>query len=357
MSLSSRMRIVCFITLATVLSVPSAPAQTRKRSRRAATLTQKPARSSATFDTQPFNRQRDDLPANYIGNSYIDILTALAKRKRVAGKGEFESTIDYRARMERLNSQPLSGMITFNSLLAFTVNQYDEQLEVRYDADLTVLDAVLKWKRDYLVSGASYTLKWLESSQHVMNYVGRTAFGVRKRVQVYRNADYYIGTNWGKKDGRQILSRSPYDAAPPEASTSIFMPPSEARIAKGNLRALLICRLAEQPVVTDSGRDTPEITDPYDRFNFTYAIIVIPQEVWFYDLPTGRVYAKLEMKGLFRLEKIRVRLITTGFSSQVRSTRRRAFFRGQSRSTRMRRDRIRSRARWCSELCLERMGK
>ena len=289
MLLSSRIRIICLLALAAIISVPPVPAQTRAGARRASRSAQKPARPSSKFDTQPFNRQREDLPPNYIGNSYIDLIAALSKRQRIAGKGEFESTIDYRARMERVNSQPLSGGITFNSLLAFTVNQYDEQLEVKYDADLTVLDAVLKWQSSYLVSGARHTLKWSESSEHVTNYVGRTAFGVRKRIQVYRNTDYYIGTNWGQENGG---GRSSY-GTPPEASTSIFMPPSEARIAKGNLRALLVCRLAEQPVFTDSDRDTPEITDPYDRFNFTYAVIVVPLEVWFYDLPTGRVYAKL----------------------------------------------------------------
>jgi TonB family protein len=289
MLLSSRIRIVCFIALTAIISVSSAPAQKRTEARRASRPAQKPPDSASKFDTQPFDRRREDLPPHYIGNSYIDLIAALSKRQRIAGKGEFESTIDYRARMERINSQPLSGGITFNSILAFTVNQYDEQLEVKYDADLTVLDAVLKWQSSYLVSGAKYTLKWFESSEHVTNYVGRTAFGARKRVQVYRNADYYIGANWNKGNGRSLSS---YDA-PPEASTSIFMPPSEARIAKGNLRALLVCRLAEQPVFTDSDRDTPEITDPYDRFNFTYAVIVVPLEVWFYDLPTGRVYAKL----------------------------------------------------------------
>jgi TonB family protein len=262
------------------------------------------------LDSKPFNKEVESLPPNYIGNSYIEILVALSKQQKVAFKGEFESTIDYRARIERLNSQPLTGAITRNSLLAFAFMPDDQQLTVKYDADLTVLDTHLKWDRSY-ANGALYTLKWSDSSQRVATYIGRNAFGIQKRIQVYRNADYYLGTNirgdsmLRKLDDRADAGRSrrspsslPYDNQIPPTSEpsfigSIFMPPSEARIAKGNLRALVVCRLAETPFYQDQDHDTPEITDPYDRYNFTYTLIVLPEEIWFYDLPSGRVYAKL----------------------------------------------------------------
>jgi hypothetical protein len=77
-----------------------------------ALLCVEPARSQNTnpviYDPKPFDNNVEYLPPNYVGNSYFDILTALAKRSKVAARGEFESTIDYNARIGRTNSQVLA---------------------------------------------------------------------------------------------------------------------------------------------------------------------------------------------------------------------------------------------------------
>ncbi|HEX8845961.1 MAG TPA: energy transducer TonB [Pyrinomonadaceae bacterium] len=279
----------CFLALSFVAAILLAqPAQSQNASKRAKGL-------SSSFDRKPFNKNVEDLPPNYLGNSYAEILVALMKQGPIEGKGEFESTIDYKARMERLKSKPLAGPITRNSLLAFIIRPDGEQMSVKYDADLTALDAVLKWRR-YETSGATYTLKSSENSKYVASYIGRNAFNVKRRIQVYRNDDFYIGTNTIKplrsdETGRVYSIKSFTEE--PTFNTSIILPPSEARIAKGNLRALIICRLADQPLYQNKDHDTPEITDPYDRYNFTHVLIVVPEEIWFYDLPSGRVYEKI----------------------------------------------------------------
>jgi TonB family protein len=276
---------------------------------------QRPQKPAAKYDPKPFNNAVEDLPPQYIGNPYFEVLVALRARQKIAGKGEFESTIDYKARVERLNSRPLVGSLTFNNLLAFSFYPDGGQFKVSYDADLTSLDAVFNWKRFYAAGSYDdpvYALTWYESSRRVGAYDGRNAFNVSRRIQVYRNDDYYLGAagadlEWlldaGRDAGPQEGERPrrlPYDRRESPlrlgyelpVSMSVLMPPSEARISKGNLRALVVCWLAEKPLYQDNDRDTPEITDPYDRFNFQHVVLVVPEEIWFYDLPSGRVYAK-----------------------------------------------------------------
>ena len=253
------------------------------------TFTQKRTRATKApavkFDSKPLNLDLDQLPPNYIGNSYSDLLLAVYNRREVAVKGEFESTIDFKSRMARVDSQPLTGSLYFNSVLAFTFIPDGGQFSLKYDADLTTLDVDFKWTRFYGgdYRNPTFTLTWSERSKQVGAYTGRNAFNMRTRVRVYRNDEFFLGAT------SDALKQSNLQ----EISTSFFMPPFEARIAKGNMRALVIGRLAEKPLYHDQERDKPEITDPYDRHNFRYVLMIVPEEVWFYDFPTGKIYTRL----------------------------------------------------------------
>lgn len=290
------LRLLLFGLLALLSVQPGMPQNARKRTKA----------NTVTFDPKPFNKYVEDLPPNYIGNSYFNILIALMNRNKVAAKGEFESTIDYKARIERVNSQALTGGLTFKSLLAFSFYLDGGQLTAKYDADLTVLDVTLKWDRNYGAGSYDnqfFSLTWRENSQFVGAYVGRNAFNVRRRIQVYRNDDYYLAAS---AENLSKLNR-PEDKRPVSFdnafNTSIFMPPSVARVAKGNIRALIVCRLAETPLYQDKDVDEPEITDPYARFNFKHIMAVIPEEIWFYDLPSGKVYAKVAYESATPVEQ------------------------------------------------------
>lgn len=95
-----------------------------------------------------------------------------------------------------------------------------------------MLDVALKWDRNYGAGSYDnqfFSLTWRENSQFVGAYVGRNAFNVRRRIQVYRNDDYYLAAS------AENLSKlnSPEDKKPVSFdnsfNTSIFMPPSVAK--------------------------------------------------------------------------------------------------------------------------------
>src|SRR5213593_4782210 len=94
--------ITVFISIA--LATP-AGAQKRGKPSKTPSRQQKPsvARSSdtSTFSTQPFDLTVERLPAQYHGHDPELIYKALETRKKSATKGEFETTEEFRLRVQR----------------------------------------------------------------------------------------------------------------------------------------------------------------------------------------------------------------------------------------------------------------
>jgi TonB family protein len=261
-------------------------------------------RTAPSFDSAPFDASVEKLPPNYIGHSLAALMQILPKWQRAARKSEFETTADYQSRLNKEKGKPLAGAIRFNSLLAFTVVRNDEeQLTADYDADLGVMTVTLKLRQEY--AGGSYDnpyyrLGWGESSRKMGSYVGRNAFNRAVRVQVYRNEDYLIGMAAldleafpELRSRNELYTRSKIYDREKSVNIAINMGANEARTVKPNLRALVIGRLADDPFYYNYGRDTPEIDDPYDRYEHTYMAKIVPQELWIYDFASGIVYTRI----------------------------------------------------------------
>jgi TonB family protein len=144
-------------------------------------------------------------------------------------------------------------------------------LTTKYLADLTALIATLKWDRNLAAGthdGPLFSLTWRENSDNFYVAASGGSLDSLKRPEA--------GEGDGSSELAQRVSKNALDKT---FSTSIKMSPDDARKAKGNLRALVICRLAETPIDQDKG--------------FKNTVVVIPVAIWFYDLPSGKVYAKL----------------------------------------------------------------
>ena len=234
------------------------------------------------FDVKPFDLSVDDLPSNYLGHSFFQIYSALRKRGPLLKKGEYESTIDYKNRLAGLSSWPIVGLVNSNSVVAFSLGP----IRQKYDADLTALDMTLEFKGGYL---GDLTISWLNSEKQIGSYIGHNAFNRAARVRVYRYDEYLLSVK------EELTSRIPsFDRAHNAYSSSIITPPQEAPRMKPYLRALLICRLGNDPVSSDDSHSPPTISEPSDDYTFTYTLGVVPLAVWFYDISSGRVLAKLQ---------------------------------------------------------------
>ena len=245
----------------------------------------------------------DNLPPNYLGHSYGDLYRALINREKVVTRGEYESTYDYKLRIIKLDYKPLIGTTNYQSRFAFTFYPDSEQFSMKYDPDTNDLDIVATWTRRFefgVYPARSLSLTWSESSRKIGSYIGRNAFNRSVRVSVYRNDSFYLVTDLrnletiGKTFDNRSLS-SPvfmsYDGGSASATlkAAIPMTPNEARLAKLNLRILVVGHLAVKSIFVNQSRETPEITDPYDRHNFDHAINLVVEEIWIYDYPSGKV--------------------------------------------------------------------
>jgi TonB family protein len=259
------------------------------------------SRTARPFDTVPFNISIEKLPPNYTGHSLAGLAVILPNWERNAKKSEFETTADYQGRLLREKQKTLVGEIHFNSLMAFAIAENEkEQLTAKYDADLGVMTVTLKMQQEYTPGNFDnpyYSLVWAESSKRLGGYIGRNAFNRAVRVQVYRNDEFLLGMSGldleafaeMRSTGNRYTKIYEHEKS---FNIALNMGANEARAVKPNLRALFIGRLTDSPYYYDYGRDTPEIDDPYDRFEHTYMIKIVPQEIWIYNIASGLIYAR-----------------------------------------------------------------
>lgn len=260
-------------------------------------------------DSRPFQFSIiDDLPPNYLGHSYSDVIKALENRRPLSIRGEYETTATFNQRIRKLNEGRLTGTTTFNDRLAFSFVTDDDQFSSVYDADFSSLNVLVKWAK--IFHFATYkdnfvSLRWDEKSRLLGTYVGRNAFNRAVRVKAYRNDFFYLVTQHKRiRDIADALGDSDLSApsikyVSPDQSLKASFPLEvvNAPRAKANLRMLIVGRLAPEAYFTFQSHTTPEISDPFDRYNYYYAVNIEVEEIWIYDLPTGRVYMRFASVG------------------------------------------------------------
>lgn len=247
----------------------------------------------SVFDYKPFNISREDLPPHYAGNPLIEIYSALKTRPDFKKKDEFESTVDYKARLQKAAERPIVGTISGNSTMAFSLSN-PILLDSKYDADLSVMDISFMWLQMYEVSINRLSVRYSEDSKFRGSYVGQNAFKHKVTVSIYDDREFWIASAWAELAKLQAINSQYQREA--QFTASIPLPPQDARSAKQNLRALLIGKLADEPIDTRSSYHSPTISEPAQR-STTYAVInLVPIAIWFYDGATGRILAKIDLK-------------------------------------------------------------
>jgi len=260
--------------------------------------------TSPPFDTTPFNVNVAQLPGHYLGHSLVPLIAALSRWKRIAGKGEFETTVDYQQRLANHRQALLFGRIRFNDLMAFSIGPSDNgQLTSKYEADLGILTVTLKLDRDVLNDNRDdpvYTATWVDTSHTYGSYVGRNVFNRAVRVKVVRADHFSLGISASALEdfaelnqGDSKIGSTIFYAYEKLCNVALNIGPVEAREVKPRLRALIIGYLSENPYSYTSDHDTPTISDPYDYYSHRYLIKVVPQEIWIYDFSSGLIYSKI----------------------------------------------------------------
>ena len=273
-----------FLALALALSVASVSvaaqsgaSKGRKRSRPAATA--KPA--------FVFSRDVDSLPSNYLGEDPADIVVPWINGHRP--KGEFESTADYRAAIEkRVPSKALAFRLPIGAGSTGAV-RYDADVEQvvvtvatakELDGTFRVLDA--KQSETYAsFEGKGIVVWWKRTDRKT--FTGRNVFG--RRVRAWRDTYVNFGIAFAN-GGRTFPAR--------EVTVKLEMDRATAKRTKPDLRVLLVChvdrsQLPDRIAFVDVTNSEATASVPIDEWFYWYWLAVVLDEIWIYNLKTGEI--------------------------------------------------------------------
>lgn len=246
-----------------------------------ATATRGPSTTSTPgHSATPFSLEVDSLPKSYIGMDCVKVVAALKPLPVL--KSQFETTAAYDQRIAAIvEGGLLYGSLRMSDTLAFKIILRGGS----YDADKGVMTITWGELPSAIWGPEPNYAKWYETvavTQSVTStYVGTTVFGVKGNVQ--RVTDRVCGVMNGEK-AEWVASR-------PLVGTTFPMSSRDAQSFLKQPGVLLVGKL-ESPLylVGRDFRDHATLHVPADRHTTVDGIVLTLAEMWFYDVPTGRVY-------------------------------------------------------------------
>ena len=281
------------------------------------------ARMNHAFDKRiayseaPFDVSATQLPPHFVGHDiegleaqfywlneafdYGGCITCAALDKasntetlKKYSKTEYETTAQFRQRIDILKLQPVTGSITPQSVLAFVT----EDVNAQYDADTGVLSMKVPYVpyhtsflgngeepkgRHVDIKGDRILIKTIESGS---SGIESNAFGAT--VSVSHSTKEFYGVVWDNSDEKALKKAGIQYRLNVDAQTAQRLKPS--------VSALVICSLkpANFTINERGGGFAPTFHSPYgytEKFSLLYTDL---RAVWFFDSVSGNVYAKIE---------------------------------------------------------------
>ncbi len=230
--------------------------------------------SLSGYGQTPFRFQStlDTLPANYQGNSVIDIAKAISRLQgndpqKLTEKGEFETSIDYAKRLEEYKKKLPVETVSNRFVL---VKNY--QL-AEYDADSQILN--VRTAFTHVEDGA---VVLIDSDSQRGSYAATNAYGAIITVTTTSNSSYWI----------KFVPTS----FPEPVVSQIKLDIPSAKSIKPNLRTLVYFELVLPYLESDITSEKATFSSPRESKNTTFRYLAKPLEIWFFDQVTGKVYFK-----------------------------------------------------------------
>lgn len=248
----------------------------------AAKKTVKPAPRPA-YATQPFDVDATQLPASFLGNDCESIGSKL--RSLDLGKGEFETTAAYAARLESISNAPVAGGVLVGSNVAFVPESTPYST---YDADKSTMQLRTFFGAANMMVGpkiiGSASLTERETSSE--NYVGSNAYGKSVKVRKSFNQTCAVGfVNMDQlRDTRRILQ-----------NISFQIDPSEAQALGKNMSVAYVGQITAPYYAKYSRYVEPKIDSPYESFWTGDTVLINLAEIIIFDKATGKILHRSKM--------------------------------------------------------------
>ena len=234
--------------------------------------TPSPTPEPPDYGTRPFDMSLTALPAGFSGADVERVYEAFAERFRAEKKDEFETTEQYRQRLERQRAAPVLGDIRADSTVAFNLLGPFS----KYDADAGVL-SVSVFLRDV---GDSVVVRPVERSRRT--FPAQNAFGAAFQV-TETTADHYC----------LVLKNASSFSAESFVSFKLPADVATAREWKDSLRALAVVRFVPPIFGANRGREkAATFNDPTAERITLKRLHCQLLELWLYDSRTGKILAR-----------------------------------------------------------------
>lgn len=254
----------------------------------------------AATDIRPFDIRVDKLTPGFAGHDIKAIYNDLMARKNMAVKGEFETTSEFEARLQRETEAPILGKLDRRDYLAFVLT--NSSGETLYDADAKIMTIAVA-----LSSGAEnvYTKsdKMALTSQAETKseeYEGSNAYGAKATVTRHLGINYNMafsnyspfGVSKYIDSGTRSRGHTEEFFAKDVFLLQIPMDVALAKEVKVQLNILAIVKLIEPYTYEGTFYDKPTISRPTEyliQYHFLNTELI---ELWVFDRSTGRIFIK-----------------------------------------------------------------
>ncbi|MGH9429863.1 MAG: hypothetical protein ACRD2L_26565 [Terriglobia bacterium] len=245
----------------------------------------------------PFDLDQVRLQRNFRGHDFSTLAAALiSRRESIRAYDEFETIQQRDERIKKINSNPLIGDLSIESLYAFQsyplaaddMNCWYSISEEVLFSFFEVSDVLRNALRGVSLSESSLkTMKEIFLADHRTLYPSQPS----DRIDLLRTsvAQRLVCVNPSEFE--------PYEKGPAGQKgilAKIKIPPDQARQLKPNLRALLVCKLVSPFAAEDVIRSKPSFRRPEGITSFLRFLYVSLREVWFYDLDSGQIHLKIK---------------------------------------------------------------
>ena len=246
------------------------------------------ASTKVSFKALAFNASLATLPRDFRGHNF-DVIYKVATSIRK--KSEFESTGEYKQRLEQSKDKIISTELSFNSLLAFSATD----LAVEYDADQQVMKIELDGER-WSDNSVRFTLSSKYTSKG--NYIGANAFNRKVTIERgNRNNSVIQFANCVREYEYKDNFGNYYNNYQSTESNDSFMLKMEmqadkAKQIKDSLALLFIGRLTPPFHDNSTERNTPTIDSPFDVVVNSRVLHMDVENIWLYDSASGTLHFK-----------------------------------------------------------------
>lgn len=308
MAYKIRLLILGFVSIAflflSIITVASQQKITKKKPNAEKSISQtKPVVQSTpntNFLNESFQTNIDKLPPNFQGHDIWEIIKNLERRIPSRNKSEFETTEQYKSRIEQDNNIPLFASITINSTVAIVgqVNKDypSDQIRSIYNAD----KQIMAFKFDpspfpFYIEDNDESLKlnilklsFQFNSKQVSNqkYDVTSLFGKKVLVnETTEKTPYLLVHNW-QYDGIRYNKFNDIE---------VKLTIDRAILAKTYSQVLFIGKLINPLLSKGERRYKPTLKIPTSLITIGYSLHFQLKEIWIFNEQTGEIYKKFKL--------------------------------------------------------------